>query len=91
MIERTIKYWRVLPHLRIEEAVAISGVSRRSVTGAIERGDLGHRYIGKVKVIPVDSFRSWIGDETARDDPHVNEGINGTANAKADRLLRKVG
>ncbi len=90
MIERTLEHWRALPHLRIDEAVALSGVSRRSVTGAIERGDLGHRYIGKVTVIPVDSFRLWIG-EADRDDPHVDESIRVTANAKADRLLRKVG
>ena len=90
MIERDLEHWRWLPHLRIDEAVEISGVSRRTVTGAIERGDLGFRHIGKIKVIPIESFRSWIGEDTAEDDPHVHEIIDRAANAKADRILRKV-
>ena len=83
--------WRQLPHLRIEEAAEIAGVSRRTITSAIERELLEVRHIGCVPIIPILAFRRWIGEEEADFDPHCDQPIDQIVRAKARRLLGKVG
>ena len=90
-IEREKIPWRELPHLRIEEAVEIAGVSRRTVTGAIEAKRLEVRHLGRIPMIPTAEFRRWIGEEVVESDPHSAGTISTAAHAKADSLLRKVG
>ena len=50
-LKRTDIPWRELPHLRIEEAAEIAGVSRRTVANAIEQNFLEVRRLGHVPVI----------------------------------------
>jgi hypothetical protein len=83
--------WRDLPHLRIEEAAEIAGVSRRTITKAIEQELLEMRRLGCVPVIPTIAFRRWIGEEEADLDPHCDQPIDQMVRAKARRLLGKVG
>lgn len=83
--------WRELPHLRIEEAAEIAGVSRRTVTAAIKARRLETRHLGRIPMIPTAQFRRWIGEEVAEADPLCEATIPAAANARADRLLRKVG
>jgi len=90
-IERDKIPWRELPHLRIEEAAEIAGVSRRTVTGAIEAERLEVRHLGRIPMIPMAEFRRWIGEEGVDSDPHCEETISTAAHARADRLLQKVG
>ena len=90
-IKRTDIPWRELPHLRIEEAAEIAGVSRRTVTKALEQGSLDVRHLGCVPLIPTIAFRRWIGEEVADHDPHRDQPIDQMVHAKARRLLGKVG
>ena len=83
--------WRQLPHLRIDEAAEIAGVSRRTITGAVERDLLEVRHIGCVPVIPIAAFRRWIGEEAVDHDPHCDQPADHIVHAKARRLLGKVG
>jgi len=83
--------WRDLPHLRIDEAAEIAGVSRGTVTGAIQAERLEVRHLGRIPVIPVAEFRRWIGERIAESDPQCEETISATAHVRADRLLGKVG
>jgi hypothetical protein len=83
--------WRQLPHLRIEEAAEVAGVSRRTITSAIERESLEVRHIGCVPVISTIAFRLWIGEEEAGIDPHCDQPVDQLVRAKARRLLGKVG
>lgn len=82
--------WRELPHLRIEEAAEIAGVSRRTVCAAIAKEQLEVRHLGRIPMIPTGEFRRWIGEDLARADPQCEATIPSAAHAKADRLLRKV-
>lgn len=87
-LKRTDIPWREWPHLRIEEAVALSGLSRRTVTNAIKSGDLNTRRVGEIPVIPTRIFRVWIGEpveieaDSAAYEPRIE--------AKAERILRRV-
>ena len=90
-LRRTDIPWRELPHLRIEEAAEIAGVSRRTVTGAIEAKRLDVRHLGRIPMIPTADFRRWIGEDVVRTDPQCEAPIPTAAYAKADRLLRKIG
>ena len=83
--------WRELPHLRIEEAAEIAGVSRRTVTAAIESNRLEVRHLGRIPMVPTAEFRRWIGEEVAQTDPLCETTIPTAAHARADRLLQKVG
>lgn len=78
--------WRELPHLRIEECVELSGFSRRTITQALSSGDLTTRHIAGIRVVPMSEFRRWVGDEV-----EAHPALSVIAEAKAERLLRKIG
>ena len=83
--------WRELPHLRIEEAAEIAGVSRRTVTAAIKAKRLETRHLGRIPMVPTAEFRRWIGEGVEQTDPLCEARIPAAAHARADRLLGKVG
>jgi len=79
-IKRENLPWRELPHLRIEECAELSGLSRRT-----------SRKLGRIPIVPTRDFRIWIGEITDADDPHADGSAGPAIEAKADRLIRKVG
>lgn len=90
-IKREDVPWRELPHLRIDECVELSGLSRRTITEAIRSGHLDSHQLGRVRVIPTHSFRVWIGEIAASDDPHAEPDQSKDVGGRVDRLIRKVG
>lgn len=90
-IKREKLPWRELPHLRIEECVELSGLSRRTIAGAIKSGKLASRRLGRIPIVPTLEFRIWIGEIVEADDPHSERPAPLAVQAKADRLIRKVG
>jgi len=88
-IEREKIPWRELPHLRIEEAVAISGFSRSTVTKALKDEDLRSREIAGIRVIPMTEFRCWLHDDES--EPSESPALSAIAEAKAAGLMRKIG
>ena len=83
--------WRELPHLRIDECVELSGLSRRTVSEAIRSGRLESRRLGRVRVVPTRAFRVWIGEIGPDDDPHAEPDQRPDVQTRVDRLIRKVG
>ena len=88
-IEREKIPWRDLPHLRIEEVVAISGFSRRTITQALKDEDLKTREVGGIRVIPMREFRNWLHDDD--DEPAESPALSVIAEARAESLMRKIG
>ena len=88
-IEREKIPWRELPHLRIEEAVAISGFSRWTITKALKDEALTSREIAGIRVIPMTAFRSWIHDD--QNEPAEGPALSVVAETRADRMMRKIG
>jgi len=83
--------WRELPHLRIDECVELSGLSRRTISESLRTGELESRQLGRVRVIPTRSFRVWIGEISSSDDPHAEPDHRKKVAVRVDRLIRKVG
>lgn len=83
--------WRELPHLRVDECVELSGLSRRTISEAMRLGHLESRRLGRIRVIPTRSFRIWIGEITDSDDPHAAPDQRRNVSGRVDRLIRKVG
>jgi len=90
-IKREDVPWRELPHLRIDECVELSGLSRRTVSEAIRSGHLASHQLGRVRVVPTRSFRVWIGEISSADDPHAEPDHPGDLAGRVDRLIKKVG
>ncbi len=90
-IKREDVPWRELPHLRIDECVELSSLSRRTISEAIRAGHLGSRQLGRIRVIPTRSFRVWIGEISPSDDPHAELDHRKDVAVRVDRLIRKVG
>lgn len=46
----------------IEEAAAATGLTRRQIEGAILRGELRRKIVGRTAVIPATSLRKLVGE-----------------------------
>lgn len=87
MIERTLKDWRSLPHLKVREAAAIAGVCERTIEAAM--GKMETRTIGRIRFVTTDSFRRWLGEDV----PAVKaaETVTREADKWASSRLRRLG
>jgi excisionase family DNA binding protein len=48
----------------IDEASAATGLTKRQIEGAIQRGELKHRVVGRTALIAASALRKLVGEES---------------------------